>query len=204
MPPKAPPARTPGRVKKPITRTEKALEASESHLRPERRRVSGKDRRFVDLYAAGGFKDPELAAKEAGFKEPFIGAKLAVRLSHLIDGERARLAMSDQMEVDEALRLLASVARETIDRKVQHAALRTVLQVHGVLSDKALPEDRLSAVRQVEDLIGAIKRKMQQGGRGKVKMALVEADFGGADREGGVPVTTTDPRRILDIPSTPK
>lgn len=142
----------------------------------KRRRLTKQAVLFIRQFSAQGFKDPDLAAKTVGFKRPGIGYRLADRLSDLIESERLRVSMAEQMELDEALRLLAMVARATDDLKTQHAALRTVLQVHGVLSDKPMPpSDRRGLANQVEALIGKIRERMGSvpaGGRMRIRAAF--------------------------------
>ncbi|HSN69696.1 MAG TPA: hypothetical protein VLV48_10650, partial [Thermoanaerobaculia bacterium] len=79
-----------------------------------------------------------------------------------------------QMEIDEALSLVAEIARATDDRKVQHAALRTVLEVQGVLSGRAIV-DRREQMRSIHQLVAAIREKIAKGGgKGKVKVRATE------------------------------
>lgn len=90
--------------------------------------------------------------------------------------------MAEQMELDEALRLLAGVARQEADVKTQHAALRTVLQVHGVLSDKPLPPtDRRSLARQIDEIVGRIKDRLGASPGSKVRIrAMLAAEVSAA------------------------
>lgn len=141
-----------------------------------KRRLSQAHLAFVAQLATQNFQDPETAAKLVGFSRPGMGHRLAHRLSDLIESERLRVSMAQQMELDEALKLLAMVARSREDLKTQHAALRTVLQVHGVLSDKPMPpSDRRGLANQVEALIGKIREKMGNvpaGGRMRIRAAF--------------------------------
>lgn len=131
----------------------------------------------MQILADQDFRDPNTAANLAGFREPYIGERLVSRLHHLIEAERVRIAMVDQMELDEALRLTAQMARACVDDKVKLQALRTVLQVHGVLSDKPMPPtDRRSVARQVAELVESLKASVasKPGGRVRVRAMLAK------------------------------
>jgi hypothetical protein len=178
-------SRRPGPPRKPRTATERRLALHESQTRAARRRVSGKDRRFVQLYVDRGFREPNEAALAAGFREPYIGEKLVLRLSELIESERVRRSMGEQMEVDEALSRVAELARTVDDPKTKHAALRTVLEVHGVLTGRAIV-DRREQMRSIHQLVAAIREKIAKGGgKGKVKVRaterVLEAEIGGEE-----------------------
>jgi hypothetical protein len=128
------------------------------------RKVSAKDRLFVQLLADAGFRDPNSAALAAGFREPYIGEKLISRLHDLIEPERLRRQGHTQMELPEALETLGKIARDESDRRTQHAALRTILEVQGVLSARqAAPRDRASIVRDIEDIVARINQGQAVG-----------------------------------------
>ena len=102
--------------------------------------------------------------------------------------------MGQQMEIDEALTLVAELARGADDPKTKHSALRTVLEVHGVLTGKAVV-DRREQMRSIHQLVAAIREKIEKGGGGKgggkVRVRAVErtrtleAEIGG-EEEGEV------------------
>ncbi len=167
--------RKPGPKTKPKSAAEADISELESKTSKARTRISGKDRLFIRHYTESGFKDPDLAASLAGFREKYIGHKLVGRLADLIEAERLRAAMQTQMEVDEALRLLAELARTAFKDETRHAALRTVLQVHGVLSDKPMPPSSRQAIaRQVAELVDEMKKAVgtKPGARAKIKAML--------------------------------
>jgi hypothetical protein len=126
------------------------------------RKITDSHRRFVMLYADSGFRDPDQAALAAGFKTRGIGWKLIDRLHDLIDSERARRQMGTSMELGEALDELAKVARQDEDLKTKHAALRTVLEVHGALRDKTPIDDKKKLVREIEEIGALLKAAKTQ------------------------------------------
>lgn len=171
--------------RRPVTDSEKRYAAEVSQQVKRWHRIDGRDRRFIQLFADSGYKDPQAAAIAAGFKDPYIGDRLATRLAEPIERERRRRSMAEQMEVDEALRILASLARTTEDQKLQHSALRTVLQVHGVLSDKPMPaEDRKSLGREIESIVDRLAKRLKSvpGSKLRLKAALA-ADLSHSDGE---------------------
>jgi hypothetical protein len=103
-----------------------------------------------------------------GFTRPLIAEKLVTRLSDLIQAERLRRSMGEQMEIDEALSLVAEIARGDAESKTRHAALRTVLEVHGVLTG-APRVDRRESMRAIHSLVAAIKEKVAGGARVRVR-----------------------------------
>lgn len=163
-------------------RTAEALSRLSTTVSQARRRISAQDRRFVDLYVEGGCLDAVKAATDAGFKRPNLGHKLVKRLRELIDNERVRRGLIDQMELDEALRLVARLGRDESDGKIQLAALQTILRVHGALSDRPIGDtDRKGLMRQVEELVGKVHERVP-GASIKVKAALqAEIDVPGSD-----------------------
>jgi len=198
--------RKPGRPRKGKTATEQAAAALASTISPARRRVSGQDRQFIRHYAETGFKDADLAAKLAGFKEKYIGGKIAGRLGDLIEAERLRLAMQEQMELDEALRLTAQLARTAWRDVDKLQALRTILQVHGVLSDKPLPAiDRRTIARQIAETIDRIQRtaSTSPGARVKVRAmvgAAIEASVESSQEQR--PDAPANPTRLEVLPAS--
>lgn len=189
-------ARKPGPPAKPKTRLEAQLASAESQIRPARRRVSGKGRKFVDLFAKSGFKDTQGSATGAGYKEPGIGDRLVGKYAELIEAERLRTAVQEQMELDEALRLTAQLGR-TADRDVDRLqALRTILQVHGVLSDKPLPAvDRRSIARQIAETIERIQRTASTSPGARVKVRAMV----GASIEASVEPSVPPAEQTVDV-----
>jgi hypothetical protein len=164
------PAPTRSRVAQVIEASQKLSPAAR---RTGYRRLSSKDRAFVSLYVQGGCLDPIKAASDAGFSRAGMGLKLRDRLRDLIDNERIRLAAAEQMELDEALRRVGILARDADDDKVKLASLRTILQVHGVLSDKPMPSsDRSGLRRQLEELVQTVKTAKLSGVRVKAMLAV--------------------------------
>lgn len=179
--PKVGSKRKSGPKKKPGTKAEAALVELESRTGPARRRISGKDRRFIQLFADNGFSDAHSAAKEAGFIGQWVADKLLARLHHLIDAERLRRAIGQQMELDEALRLLADLARTSLDQRVQLASVRTVLEFHQAIGAKTMPADsRRTLARQVAELVDKLQLQMRgkTGARARVR-AILTADAKG-------------------------
>lgn len=205
--PKPESKRRPGRPRKPTTKTEAALHELESQIRPARRRISGKDREFIRQYIELGMSDPNAVAKSLGFKEPGIGWKLVERLRPLIDAERVRSSLGEQMELDEALKLVASGARDTGDRKTQAVFLQMILRVHGALSDKPLPpSDRRNLSRQVHEIIDRVTRAAQAHPGSKVRLkamlgASIEAEAQAAPTEDSSGTNGAGSRSpVVDLP----
>ena len=95
--------------------------------------------------------------------------------------------MSQQMEIDEALRLVAEIARDRTDLKTQHAALRTVFQIQGLLTDKPMPaSDRRTLASELDVLVAKLREGMVRPGA-KIK---IRAAF---EAESTVPETSTEP-----------
>lgn len=184
-------ARKPGTPRKPRTTTEKKLASVLSTSSKQRRVVSSRDRRWVRLFADGGFRDADAAAVAAGFKDPYIGAKLLSRLGHLVEAEKVRLAMGEQMELEEALRLCAEGARDADDRKTQAIFLTLILRVHGALSDKPLSAiDRKRMNAELADLLSSVQSKIQMKPGSRVKLrAMLGARTSDGDGEGAVTTT---------------
>lgn len=205
--------RKPGRPGKPKTASEAQLEAHESQIRSKRRRISGKDRRFVAEFALGGFSDAEAAAKAAGFVEPGIGWKLTERLRDLIDAERVRASIGTQMELDEALRLCAERARTAADEKVGLGYMTLILKYHGAISDNKLPtDDRRKLVRQVHEIVDQLKTKLSAlpdaTARARVKRMLtapLDPGNGSGSNEASdeteipTPTSTSASSAVLDV-----
>jgi len=80
--------------------------------------------------------------------------------------------MGRQMEVDEALTEVASLARTCLDDKTKLSALRTVLECHGVLSG-APKMDRKDLMRQVRELASAIRAG---SGSGSARLTVRERE----------------------------
>jgi hypothetical protein len=158
----------PGRKRKPRSDIEAEQQALDASVRTRRRHISAKQRAFIARFVDGGRKDPYTAAKEVGIVRASDADKLVLRLSDLIEAEWLRRRMGQQMEVDEALQLCAEIARTDPDTKLRHSALRTVLEVHGVLTGQPRV-DRKEAMRTIQQLVAAIKDKT-----GKVKVRAVE------------------------------
>lgn len=169
---------------------ERMLNEVESQAAPARRRVSGKDRKFIALFRESGFRDAEAAAKSAGFVEPGIGWKLADRLKHLIDVERTRVSLGSQMELDEALRITADCARDPLlAPKDKLGFVTLVLRVHGALSDKPLDgKARRTMAREAAEVVERLQNKIAAGKPGM--RARVQAAIGqrGAETTAAVSV----------------
>jgi len=163
----------PGPKPKPKSDAEAELQALDTANSPQRRHISSKQRLFVSIYADQNFRDPYLAAQTAGFERPSVADKLVVKLADLIEAERLRRAMGRQMEIDEALEGVALIARAEPDSKVRHAALRTVLEVHGVLTGQPRV-DRRETMRTIHSLVAAIKSKLADGARIKLRAGTRE------------------------------
>jgi hypothetical protein len=164
-----------GRPRKPRTRAEASLQASEAKVRERRQRVSSQDRRFIYELIRSDFSDPVGAASRAGFKKDGACWVLMDRLRDVIDAERLRMAMGRHMELDEALRILGQGARDDRDPKIQATFLRMVLQYHGALSDKPLPtKERREMVRQVSELVEKLEKQMKvrPGSKQKLRAML--------------------------------
>jgi len=86
--------------------------------------------------------------------------------------------MGEQMEIDEALSLVAEIARGDDESKTRHAALRTVLEVHGVLTGQPRV-DRRESMRAIHSLVAAIKEKVAGGARVRVRAGKRETTSGG-------------------------
>lgn len=142
---------------------EKTLQAIKSMTRAARKNVSGKDRKFVELFAARGFQGANEAALEVGVKTKYAGEKMVVRLRELIDAERLRQKMLEQMSLEEAIGKMGVMARTAADERVMLAALRTVLQVEGALSlDKPLPsESQKGLSKQVAEIVESIRSRLE-------------------------------------------
>jgi hypothetical protein len=145
-----------------------------------RRHISKKQRRFIERHAELGFLYPYRAGEEVGIPRATEVDKLLVRLHDIIEAERLRRAMGRQMEVDEALVLVAGIARTRDDPKIQHAALRTVLEVHGVLTGQPRV-DRREAMRTIYQLVAAIKEKVQGGAKVRMKLQERVLEVGGEE-----------------------
>lgn len=112
---------------------------------------------FARLAVTRGTADPVALAKEAGFSRPWRGPQILLDLQDLIAQTRLHLLMGEQMELHEALKELAGVARQSDDLKTKHSALRTILEVHGALSNRSGSGDRSSIAKQIEEIVGEIK-----------------------------------------------
>ena len=159
--------------------------------------LSRKARRFLENYAALGFRSPDLAAQQAGYSEPRIGWKLINRYGHLIEAERVRASMTKQMSVDEALRLVAGLARSDPDSKIRLAATRTALQVEGALGGetRAGSGDKGGIARQLGELIEAVKGKSGQV-RARVAIAVEATSQEGPSKKIGSGDSLPDPEDI--------
>lgn len=157
--------------------------------RPRIRRLSSLHRAFISQFAARGFQDPERAAIAAGLKRPGIGYKLSHRFSDLIEEERLKLMMADQMEIEEALKLLAVRARDASDPKVQLASIQTVLKVQGVLTDKPMPAaDRKAVANELEELLSKLRSGLsgvKPGARIRIRAAFEAETMAEAEADGG-------------------
>lgn len=158
------------------TAVERALLDIESESSQARQRISGKDRRFIQLFAESGFKDAAGAALGAGFMSPGIGWKLVDRLKQLIDTERVRASLGSQMELSEALMLVADRARDvTLQAKDQLGFLTLILRVHGALSDKPLDgKARRTMAREAAEVVERLQSKLanKPGARARVQAAI--------------------------------
>lgn len=145
----------------PLTEAESALL---DRARTKRRYISAKARAFVTRFVEGGLRNPWQAAVDVGLKKPSNADRLVVKLDDLIQAERLRRSMGQQMEVDEAIQLVSGLARgdHNPDVKLQHAALRTVLEVHGVLTG-APRVDRREAMRTIHQIVAVIREKVDKG-----------------------------------------
>jgi hypothetical protein len=88
------------------------------------------------------------------------------------------------MELDEAMEVVASLARSADDGRVRLGAVRTVLEVHQVLGSKQGGSDRETR-RMLDSLVAAIRQKLSEGGnraRVRVRQAVqVEIEPSGPD-----------------------
>lgn len=136
-----------------------------------RRKIMGIHLRFINQFAAQGFVDPERAARSAGFTRSGMGYKLASRFADLIEKERVRIGLRQQMSLDEAMKLVGEGARSLDDDpKTRLAYLRTVIEVHGGLDRRApsLPPGSLDAAkRQTDSVLLRIGEKIAKGQFGK-------------------------------------
>lgn len=172
--------RKPGPPRKPKTAAEAKLQEHESQTRSQRRRVSGKDRAFIARFRELGFSNPDQAATDAGFKEPFAGGKLVLRLGELIAAERVAAQLGSEMEASEALLILAGCARD-FGHPHHKDYLRMQLQVQGLLSDKPVgAKDKKQLARQVLDAVDRIQSELRKrpGVRARVRAAI------GVDAQG--------------------
>lgn len=194
--------RRPGRPRAPRTKTEAALHALDSQISPRRRKISGKHRAFVQILADQDFRDPNRAATAAGFKEPYIGEKLAEQLRDLVDAERKRRAMVEQMEVEEALRIVAEIARTAEKVETRLSAAKVVLIVNGAMADKPLAAaNRNELVREAATLIEGIKDAIRTRPGQRVKLeAMLDARVSAEAAGPGAAQTLTPAiaRRIAD------
>lgn len=126
-----------------------------------RRSLSTKIRRFITHYVESGQRDPWFSAKAVGYSRPTDGLRIVSRFADVIAAEAARRAIGRKMELTEALERVALLARDAADEKLRHAALRTVLEVEGALSQKSVPLHERGAVeRQLEKIVSEIRKKM--------------------------------------------
>jgi len=138
-------------------------ETSDSEISSRKQRISAKDREFVKLLADSGFSDPDSCAKAVGWTKPGAGWRAHSRLSEIIESERLRRTLGNEMGLDEALRRIASLARQDEDLKVALASTRTVLEVHGALGKDIDPRDRKKLMREAEALLAEIRSNLPPG-----------------------------------------
>ena len=153
-------------------------EPANSPSRQLRTRISDQDHRFVELFLLGGCKDAQAAMREAGFrgwdrKNRVIS--LQARLQHLIDSEIIRLKRTESMDVDEAQNLVAELGRGADDERVRLGALRTVLEIQGVLSSRTAVGDGKEARKGLEALVNAVKLKLSKGQKVRIRQATQTA-----------------------------
>lgn len=153
-----------------------------------KRRVSTQARRFLVEYAVLGFQHAEIAGKRAGFKYPSTAHRLVAKFADLIEAEKLKLRMADLMTVDEALKRVAGLARAAEDPKLQHAALRTILEVEGALTkDRPMtPNERADLQRQAEEIIGGLKKRLHT--LSDKKRAMLAAE-----------IAPNAPREVIDV-----
>lgn len=154
------------------------IASSSAELVKKRRHLHKKHAVWIEKFAETGFEDPERAAREAGFRRPGAGFKLAIRLRDLIDIERLKRKLRAEMPVEEALQELAVIARQNDDLRVKLGGVQTVLRVHGWLSDKLPAEDRQQRVREVAAIIDTIKQRtsISKGTAVKVRAMIETAE----------------------------
>lgn len=168
----------------------------ERQVSQERVRVSAKVRTWIHGFVADGLKDPVQTATRLGLSRPDRTRDWPSKYFNLIETENLRARMGRQMELDEALIEVADLARTCPDLKVRGSMLRTVLEVHGALSAKPLPPgDRKDVVRQLEEIIGRIKKKAAGGNPGakEPRVALTV----------GLEIGETEPETTSGAPNTP-
>lgn len=198
------PARRRGPKPRARTEAEAAMYEVESKTSTARRRISGKDRLFLRLYAESGFIDPTKPALQAGFRAPGAGWKLVQRLQPLIEAEQVRAAAGKAMSVEEALQLCADRARSSSDEKVQHAYLQLYMRAQGMLSDKPMPNTMRRAMQaQIAAVVDRVQSGLKKGQRAKLKAMLgtavgVEVEVEGT-REGEGAGETPSPSRTDDV-----
>lgn len=148
-----------------------------------RTRISDQDHRFVDLFLQGGCKDAASAMRDAGFKSsdrPNRVIALQTRLQHLIDSEIIRLKRMESMDVDEAQNLIAELGRQAEDERVRLGALRTVLEIQGLLSMRQPVGEQKELRKGLEALVNAVKLKLSKGQKVRVRQAMqvaTQVDF---------------------------
>lgn len=158
------------------------------------RRISDQDHRFVDAFILTGCKDAAAAMQTAGFKgfdRPNRVISLQRRLQHLIDSEIIRLKRMESMDVEEAQNLIAELGRQADDERVRLGALRTVLEVQGVLSARQPVGEGKELRRGLEALIGAVKLKLSKGQKVRIRQAT-QVEIGAEDESGDESAKTAE------------
>jgi len=156
--------------------TEAALARVSTALAVQKRRLSTRHRRFVTLVAGSGIEHADRIASSLGFTRPGVGYRLTIMLGDLIDAEKIRLKLAEEMSLHEALLIISEIARDAAspDTKTRLAAATTIARGHGFGSDRPLtPQDRQEYNRELDGLLGFVKAQMSER-KTKIRLRTIE------------------------------
>lgn len=101
------------------------------------------------------------------------------------------------MELDEALEVTAGLARSEEDGRVRLGAVRTILEIHGVLGSKA-GGDGKEVRKTLDALVSAIKQKLSEAGKG-ARVRVRQAVQVEIEQEPEMPETPETPKTPFEV-----